>query len=154
MRIAGIDADSKKLAVVVFEDDKFDSMHFFESKSKITQERVFDLYFHFDSFIKSSKIDMVVMEESFYTNNFKTSKAITEVLGNCKMICRLNNIPFKMVQNRSWKKTVIGSGDATKDGIKRFVVDRYPQFEREPQDLSDALCVCLYGVFTKLRGDD
>ncbi len=146
MKIVGIDADSKKIAMVMFNNDQLESWHFMESKSKETQDRVFDLYFHFESFIKSKKPDMVFIEEAFYCNNFKTSKAITEVISNCKLICKLNHIPFELVQNKTWKKYVLGNGNATKEDIKKFVVAKYPQFKKEPQDLSDALAICLYGI--------
>ena len=149
MRICGIDADSKKLAIVVFENDQLESWHFLESKSKETQDRIFDLYFHFEAFVKSKKPDIVFIEESFYTNNFKTSKAITEVIGNCKLICKLNKIPFELVQNKTWKKYVIGNGNATKEDIKNFVDKKYPKLKDEPQDIADACAICLYGVLEK-----
>ena len=133
----------------MFENDELESWHFLESKSKETQDRIFDLYFHFEAFVKSKKPNLVLIEESFYTNNFKTSKAITEVIGNCKLICKLNKIPFELVQNKTWKKYVIGSGNATKEDIKNFVDKKYPQLKNEPQDISDSCAICLFGILEK-----
>lgn len=149
MKIVGIDADSKKIAAVIFENDQLESWHLMESKNKDTQERIFELYFQFESFIKSKKPGKIFIEESIFCQNFLTSKAITEVLANCKLLCKLNLVPFEMVQNKTWKKHIIGNGNATKEDIKKFVVKKYPQLEKEPQDIADALCICMWGIMEK-----
>jgi len=149
MRIVGVDADSKKLAVVMFENDQLESWHFLESKNKETQERIFDLYFHFEAFIKTKKPDIVFIEQSIYVKNFVTSKAITEVIGNCKLLCKLHKVPFEMVGNTTWKKYVVGNGKATKEEIKTFIDKKYPQLKDESQDIADATCIALYGILEK-----
>lgn len=149
MRIVGIDCDSKKVAASLFIDDQLESWHFLDSKCKVTQDRIFELQKAFESFVKTKKPDMVFIEESIYVKNFISSRAITEVIGNCKTVCHLNNVPFEMVANTRWKKYVIGNGKASKDEIRAFVEEKYPHLKGEPQDICDSVCVALFGIMEK-----
>ena len=82
MKIAGLDADSKKLALVMFDNDSLENWFFFKSKVEDPAGRLLDLSKAFEIFIKTQKPDIIFIEESFYSNNFKTSRMITEVIGN------------------------------------------------------------------------
>jgi len=149
MRIVGVDLDSKKIAIAIFDDSKFTSYFFYHSKIKNTQERIFDLYDEFGVIIKGISPNKVYFEDSLYIQNFKSSKVLSEVLGNCKLVCRLAQIPFGVVSNKTWKKIVIGNGNATKEDIKNFVLAKYnDKFdEDEPQDIFDAIGIGLYGIY-------
>ena len=147
MKIAGIDIDSRKFGVVLLEDNLEPTFVFFESKSKNVQERIFDLHDEFDKLvIKGLKPDKIFIEEAIYIQNFKTSKSISESIGNCKLLCRLNTIPFQMVPNKTWKKHIVGNGNATKEDIKNFIVKQHPELCDEPQDIFDAFCIALFGT--------
>lgn len=58
----------------------------------------------------------------------------------------------QMVNVSTWKKTVIGNGNATKDDIASFIKQRWrPIFDEAAgnQDILDAAGVCLYGLVTR-----
>ena len=152
IRIVGIDLDSKKIAAVLFVDGEFNQLLFFQSKNKNTDERLFELYKYFESMvIKHLKPDKVFIEDSIYVANFKTSKALSESIGNVKLLCRLNQIPFELVSNKTWKKEIIGNGNASKADIKKFVLEQKPDLIDEPQDIFDSFCVAKFGVRNELN---
>lgn len=147
MRVVGIDLDSKKIAAVLFVNGEFNQILFFQTKNKNTDERLFELYKYFESMIiKHLKPDKVFIEDSIYVSNFRTSKALSESIGNVKLLCRLNQIPFEIVSNKTWKKEIIGNGNASKEDIKRFVLKQKPDLIDEPQDCYDSFAICLWGV--------
>ena len=147
MNIVGIDLDSKKIAAVLFVDGEFSQLLFFQTKNKNIDERLYELYKYFESMaIKHLKPDKVFIEDSIYVANYKTSKALSESIGNVKLLCRLNKIPFELVSNKTWKKEIVGNGNASKEDIKKFVLNQKPDFIDEPQDIMDAYAICLWGV--------
>ena len=89
---------------------------------------------------------MVYIEDAIYIQNFKTSQAIAESIGNVKLLCKLNKIPFKMVPITSWKKEVVGKGNAKKEDVKDYVVKTFEISSDCKQDIYDAYCIGLYGV--------
>jgi Holliday junction resolvasome RuvABC endonuclease subunit len=130
----------------MFNDDKLENWFFFKSKLLDPAERLLDLSKAFEIFIKTQKPDIIFIEESFYSNNFKTSRAITEVIGNCKLVAKINDVPYETVAVRSWKKYVLGNGKADKAAIKKFILAKYPKLEGEPQDIFDATGIALWGI--------
>ncbi len=147
VRIVGIDLDSKKIAAVLFVDGEFNQLLFFQSKNKDTDERLFELYKYFESMvIKHLKPDKIFIEDSIYVSNYRTSKALSESIGNVKLLCRLKQIPFELVSNKTWKKEIIGNGNASKEDIKKFILRQKPDLVDEPQDIIDAYAICLWGV--------
>jgi len=150
MNVCGIDCDSKKIAIVILDNEE-NLITFYELKSdsKNTQERIFDLYDMFHAIVHSLNANKVYIEDSLYLQNFKTSKVITEAIGNCKSIFRAHSIPFEMVCNTTWKKTVIGKGNASKNEIKAYILNKYPKLSDKSQDILDATCIALYGIKNK-----
>lgn len=68
----------------------------------------------------------------------------------------------EMVNNNTWKKAVVGKGNAKKPEIAAFVEETMPEWaalvhEVEPrskerrQDLFDAICILQYGITERLR---
>ncbi len=146
MKILGIDADSKKIALVCFEDDRLLYHELLISHAKNTNDRLYDLIIIFEGQIKAIKPNITYLEESIFIQNYKTSRAISEVIGNIKFILRENDIPFETVPVNSWKKVIVGKGNASKDEVREFTENIYPELKGEIQDTMDACCVCLYGI--------
>ncbi len=146
MQIWGIDCSSKNIAISCFDGGNLSWVSYKDSKMKNTQDRIFELGKRFEKALMGGIPDIIFIEESIYVSNFKTSKAIAEVIGNIKWICAENEVKFRTVQNRMWKKEIIGSGGASKEDIKRFVIERYPQLKNESQDVWDSVGVALYGI--------
>lgn len=145
-KILGVDTSSFNIGAVMFEGEKFKFSSYTVSKNKDNQSRIFDLYDAFEKLIKDNMPDKVFIEESIYVNNFVTSRILSEVIGNCKSICRKYNIPFETVQNKRWKKEIVGNGNVNKDGIRDFVERKESKLSDSVQDVVDAYCIAKYGV--------
>jgi len=149
VKILGLDIDSKKFGAVVFTDKKYTAYYFVISKKKETQERIFDLQCQFEKLIRSVKPDIIIIEDAIYAQNFKTSKFLSESIGNCKLTCKLLNIPFVLVSNKTWKKEIVGNGGSTKEDIRNFCISKDKIFTTLEQDVCDSYCIALYGVKIK-----
>lgn len=147
MNIVGLDIDSRKFGASLFEDGKYVISTFYESEEKEIQNRLFDLYDKVEILVLNLfKPDKIYIEESIYVSNFKTSRALSESIANVKLLCRLHQIKFEMVQNTSWKKEIIGNGKCSKEDIKNFIVKKFPQLEEDRQDVFDSCGIAMYGV--------
>jgi len=146
MNIWGIDCSSKNIAISSFKYEDLDWTICLTCDIKDTQLRILELCKIFERIINKNLPDKVFIEESIFVQNFKTSKAITEVIGNIKWICNGRKVPFETVQNRVWKKKVIGNGGCSKEDIAEFVKKKFPKVKDEPQDVFDCVGVGLWGI--------
>ena len=144
MKLMSIDADSFKVAIAIFENGNLVSnVLIFGGKKLDADTRARNIYYDFCKFLDESKPDEVVIERSVYTQNFISSRTITEVIGFCKLACGQRNIPFDLVHNTSWKKFIC-KGNATKSEIKEAILKKFPELEDRDQDSIDAIGIGLY----------
>lgn len=90
---------------------------------------------------------VVIIEEPPYVQNKKTYSELTQVSG---AVLGMLNVPATLVNVSTWKKTVVGNGNATKKAIADFLSREYPRYSErcERQDHIDATCIALYGRVT------
>ena len=147
MKIIGVDASTKRIAIVQFKDGNLDDWNLISTMEHPLDDRIFDLYHKFKEQIECRfKPDLVIFEEIPFVRNFRAERALSEIVGCCKLVCQENNINYRVVNNTVWKKQVLGDGRATKDEIKAFVIVKYPILTFEKQDILDACAICLMGV--------
>ena len=147
MKIIGVDASTKRIAIVQFKDGNLDDWNLISSMEFSLDERIFDLYHKFKEQIECRfKPGLVIFEEIPYVRNFRATRALSEIVGCCKLVCQENRIEYKVVNNTVWKKQILGNGRASKDLIKEFVINRYPILSFEKQDILDACAIALLGV--------
>lgn len=82
----------------------------------------------------------VAIEKPLYFKNPHSTISISEVVGAVKEVLELAKIPYKTVDNRVWKKEVIGMGNASKEDIIKYAT-KYFNAEFEEQDWADAACI-------------
>lgn len=99
----------------------------------------------------------VWVEEVIIGNNRKYSLQLAEVKGavlsTLAMHRRNTGVDIRMVDNKTWKREVIGNGNATKDQVKDYILVTHPAYAAlcgDDQDCYDAACIGLYG-FTVLE---
>ena len=151
MKIVGLDADSKKIAIVCFNNNQLLYHELLISHSKDAKQRLYDLIMLFERQIKAIKPQIVYIEEAIFIQNFKTSRAIAEVIGNIKVVLSKYKIDYETVPVNSWKKAIIGKGNASKDEVREFILNKYPDLEGCEQDIFDATAICLFGVENEYR---
>lgn len=144
--ILGLDADSKKIGYAYFKDNKLTRYGVLHSFDIDIQGRQFELFSKLYELFVQYKPDYVVIENSIFISNFKTSQAIAEVIGAAKIVCQLFNVQFSTVAVTQWKKAVCNKGNANKAEVAAYVVNKYPEVATELQDVKDAIAICLYGI--------
>lgn len=139
MRTLSLDCDSFKIAAAVFDDLKLVEVITVTADKKLdSDKRAQQMYADFSKLLDSLKPDQMVTEKSLYSNNFISSRTITEVISYCKLACGQRSIPYFMVYVPSWKKYITGSGKSTKEEIRKYVLKIYPQLIDDTQDICDA----------------
>lgn len=148
MLIAGVDCSSKSIAFVMIENNEIRLKKLIESSSKDPHTRVSELFLSFREFMKELPIKpgIVFIEQALFLQNVKTTLMIDATINAVRFVCIENNIPCSIIDNRSWKKSVIGNGKASKEDIAQFVNLKWPDFGSTSQDLMDAASIAMFGV--------
>lgn len=92
--------------------------------------------------------DILYVEEPVVAGvrNLRTSLKIAQNAGS---VFAGSSIPATFVPVSSWKKQIIGKGNAKKEEIAQFLKENHYEMWancNEDQNLIDATCVALYGV--------
>lgn len=110
---------------------------------------VHDLASTFDS-------NVVWIEDTLVGNNHAYSLGLTEVKGAI-MAALAMHVDVRLVNNKTWKKQVIGNGNANKDSVRDYIHvthGSYAPLCGDDQDLYDAACIALYGRLIMERSTD
>jgi len=126
------------------------------SDKKTWDERSRELFKDFQdfvSFLRKAELepDIVYIEQAIYRQNIKTTLTIDSVINAAKYTCVLNELAYKIIDNRSWKKGILGKGNAKKEEIRNFADSKWGDVINS-QDLADAACIALYGLREKMNG--
>lgn len=97
--------------------------------------------------------DSVWIEDVIIGNNRRYSLALAETMGavlsDLAQMRMGHGTDMRRVDNKTWKKALIGNGNASKDDIRHYIDVTHPQYSPlcgEDQDLYDACCIALYGL--------
>jgi len=88
-------------------------------------------------------ISTAAIEAAIYIQNPRTTLAIAYVVGGVRVVLQEHEIPHILVDNRSWKKDIVGKGNAKKEDIKTFAIAKWGEIFTE-QDFADAACIALW----------
>jgi len=94
---------------------------------------------------KNSKM-LVGIESYAYSRFSRSVYGLGELGGVIRYLLSTNNICFEVVNIKTWKKEIIGNGNASKEDIASFVEKQEgkPVSFRLTQDEKDAYCIALY----------
>ena len=102
---------------------------------------------------KNQKV-IATVEESIYIQNPRTTVQLASVVGCVKFGCFYNGFDSTGVDNKNWKKVILGNGSASKADIMEFAVEKWGDIFTE-QDYADAGCIALWGIKNfKLKEDE
>jgi len=93
--------------------------------------------------LTESKQAFTAIEAAIYIQNPHTSLAIASVVGCVDFICHVSGLQPVLVDNRKWKKEILGKGNATKADILKFAREKWGDVFEE-QDFADAACIALW----------
>ena len=83
------------------------------------------------------------VESAIFIQNPKSTMEIASVVGGVRLACATNEVKCLSVDNRHWKKHILGKGNCNKKDIKEFAVDKWGELFVE-QDWADAACIALW----------
>ena len=150
MNYLGLDCSSLAVhGVIIDDDEKIISMHKWGSKNKDFTQRFPEITLDFfDELSRINNIDKSSIEAAIFIQNPKTTIAIAHVVGAVWLSLLWKGIETNRIENTKWKKIILNKGNASKDDIKQFSIDKWGDIFPE-QDYADAACIALY---SKRRG--
>ena len=141
----GIDCSSRAIhAVLVDEEEKIVGQGKWRSSDSDFNIRFLEIEQKFSEDL--SKIKLIkesAVEAAIFIQNPKSTMEIATVVGGVRLICYQNALECVPVDNRHWKKIVLGKGNLNKKAIKEFAVHKWGDVFKE-QDWADAACIALW----------
>jgi Holliday junction resolvasome RuvABC endonuclease subunit len=155
VRYVGIDLGVRKIAMTFLAEDELVNAWAFEAASELSRPlQLRELAGIAQSNCELFGAESVWIEDVIIGNNRKYSIRLAETKG--AVLAALAQLRLGLgtdirgVDNKTWKKTILGNGNATKDEAKNYIIDTYPAYAPvcgDDQDLYDAACIGLYGRF-------
>tara|TARA_R110000824_G_scaffold74443_5_gene189246 strand:- start:12380 stop:12838 length:459 start_codon:yes stop_codon:yes gene_type:complete len=129
---------------VVDDQEQLIALHKWGSKQKNFEARFPEILVGFsDELSRITLVTIAAIEAAIFIQNPKTTIAIAHVVGAAWGFLLNAGISATLIDNRQWKKVVLGKGNASKEDIKRFAEDKWGDWFPE-QDYADAACIALW----------
>lgn len=141
----GLDCSSRAIhGVWLTEEEKIVAMLKWRSADLEFDSRFLEICLQFCQDLSKIKvITNAAVEAAIFIQNPKSTMEIASVVGGVRLACATNKIDCLSVDNRHWKKLILGKGNSNKKDIKEFAVDKWGDLFVE-QDWADAACIALW----------
>ena len=147
----GFDCSSKAIhGVLLGEDGDLLDQESWASKEKTYHARFLEIVTNFyrstsriKTILTESKQAFAAVEAAIFIQNPHTTLAIASVVGCVDFICHLSGLQPVLVDNRKWKKEILGKGNVKKPDIMKFAQEKWGDVFVE-QDFADAACIALW----------
>ena len=141
VRVIGVDYDSHQYHIAVLEDGE---LSVFETDDMADSDE--SVMFAVQSVLSDlSEDDRVFVERPIHIQNPNTTLKLAKAFSFLNYGCLENGIPFQDIRTTTWKKRVVGAGNAKKDQVLEFARNLYGDTIKN-QHLADATCIALAGV--------
>lgn len=162
MNIVGIDLGIKKIALSYWEGDILKWTDAYESSSSYRPQELLDVGdFAYDTLKHGGETDYVFIEDTLIGNNRKYSIALAQTMGavlaSLALLQAEDYFGIYTVNVSTWKKEVLGAGNASKDTIRDYIYSSHSAYSvlcGSDQDRFDAACIGYYGVKLSLRAKE
>ena len=123
----GLDCSSRAIhGVWLDEQERIVAMLKWRSSDLEFDVRFIEISLQFAKDLSKIKvIPSAAVEAAIFIQNPKSTMEIASVVGGVRLACASNNIECLSVDNRHWKKYVLGKGNSNKKDIKEFAVDKW-----------------------------
>ena len=141
----GVDCSSLAIHGVIIDDnEKLVSLHKWGSKEKEFVYRFPEMLVGFyREFSRIKEVHFAAIEAAIFIQNPKTTIAIANVIGAVWAFLLSKRIEVTIIDNKHWKKIILGKGNASKEDIRNFAKDKWGDVFPE-QDYADAACIALW----------
>jgi Holliday junction resolvasome RuvABC endonuclease subunit len=149
MSVMGVDLGIRKAAVFVLDGEDRGLTHVLNLEKSVAGRalQLLEISSYVHDVALMHKVDQVWIEDTVVGNNQKYSLQLTEVRGAVMAALALYS-DVRLVNNKTWKREVVGNGNATKDSVRDYIHvthGAYAPLCGDDQDLYDACCISLYG---------
>lgn len=152
INVLGFDCSSKTVHMVELSPDgQIVRMEKWASGSKDAEIRFDEILDQFEDWFDGQVAYFipeklaVVIENAIYVQNIKATNYINHVIAGVKRHMHKREIQRFGIDNRVWKKDVLGNGNASKENILQFAKTKWGDVFPE-QDFADAACIAFWGV--------
>lgn len=142
MKIAGVDCGGSKVAIAILDGETL-NVHRFAATAKDRHAVLRDVTSFATTWL--NHCDLVYIEEPLIGRGVRASLMVTQTAGAVMSHLKARSY---FVPVASWKKAVIGSGNAPKGLVESTLRELHPRYSTlcgGDQDLVDATCLALYG---------
>ena len=141
----GVDCSSLAIHGVIIDDNEnLVSLHKWGSKEKEFVYRFPEMLVGFyREFSRIKEVHFAAIEAAIFIQNPKTTIAIANVIGAVWAFLLSKRIEVTIIDNKHWKKIILGKGNASKEDIRNFAKDKWGDVFPE-QDYADAACIALW----------
>tara|TARA_E500000318_G_C3535678_1_gene202454 strand:+ start:515 stop:979 length:465 start_codon:yes stop_codon:yes gene_type:complete len=140
----GIDCSSKGVHAVLIDDGGRLVNRFKINVTNVNfTERITEIFDKFQTEISKIKVRKSAIEKAIYIQNAKATIQIASVVTAIQLACHKQKISCYLVDNKTWKKDIIGKGNSSKQDIMQYAVDKWGDVFTE-QDYADAACIALH----------
>lgn len=144
----GIDTSTKALHVVLLNGDgTIHSQTKISNTIKDLDARMFQMADDLYKFVSIIKVTASAIEAAIFIQNPMTTIKLSAVVACAKYALHRAGLSVVPVDNRSWKKYVLGNGNAKKKDIMEHAVNQWGDVFTE-QDFSDAACIAEWRRLT------
>ena len=145
MIFLGVDCSSFAIHGVLIDDkEELISVHKWGSPKKEFGDRFPEILVGFyREFSRIKEAHFAAIEAAIFIQNPKTTIAIAKIIGAVWAFLVSKKTGVTIVDNRQWKKVIVGKGNASKEDIKKFAIAKWGDVFPE-QDYADAACIALW----------
>ena len=151
LSIIGIDLGVRKIALYSITVGQTDAW-VYESSATERDVQLGEIGAMAHDFALLHNADTIWVEKVIIGNNRKYSIGLAETMGavlsDLSQLRTSQGVDIRQVDNKAWKKQLIGNGNASKDDIRDYIHVTHPGYAplcEDDQDLYDACCIALYG---------
>lgn len=162
MNLMGVDLGIRQVALAIFVEDVLVHTCVHEAPIDLSRDlQLADLGSYTQTIGTTMAVDSVWVEDTLIGNNAKYSMALAETKGAVLAALARDRLTYgtdiRTVNVGTWKKAVIGRGNAGKEDVQNYIRVTHPAYAPlcgDDQDLYDAACVGLYGRQVLARATD
>ena len=141
----GFDTSSFAIhAAVIDEKERLVAVHKWGCNRKVTfEERFPELITNFNKDVHTLKQYKASLENAIPVRNSRAYTITAKVVGAVWALLATVGIHTEFVHQATWKKICLGNGQAKKEDIMKFVIEKWGDKFPE-QDYADAVCIALW----------
>lgn len=143
--IIGVDCSSYSIGYCILDGENITPIMIFGGQQNDFDTRVEIMYKETKKLLKEYAPKAVFIEGAIYLKNVKTTLMIARVIDMVIANCIEQGLYYQVIDNKVWKKSVLGNGNATKEQIMNFAKAKW-EIDFYTQDLADSAAIALHGL--------